>query len=597
MPSRVTLRRKSRAAAPEDAVRNHQEDGVPAPELDMADGTKEEETSAEEPVASSSPAAKTKFVLVMDNGQLALVPEARAQSYRSLPKRGQHLEQDESGASTPMLKKKNKSTNQVRSMERSSPRIVVRPLKRGRGRPPKHRSRSRMLEFELEEDDEDEDAEDAEEEEMEEEAVETPTEEADLQGGEEGPTAEDSETLPAAIEQNVFVRGKDYLLRNDELVLDTDEEGEKKVDEKGNLLGGREYKFKTFSSPYRADKDVQYAFGGDVAKGAGYRDSLYFFRQNPLLIKLSCSEKEKALLVEQGILGANLLTRNVTIVAVRNVYKIQGAKVVKDGRFILDDYFEAEARELGKMETEAVVEEEAAAAAAPAPRAVERKRDADRDRGRRRPDAFTFSTSDLQGNAIYTTFGDAGLSPFERAKGWNARRVNLQKADIDETNWMMEMARSVRGMNHEILVSRTERLKAFPRPYEGIDLEVQEEEEEGKKAKDEEPDAEDEEKEERPVPKKKATPSKHPVGFFEPLTNMPHYSCLTQPSWATLSRIRDRPLLGKQAEEGRNGAPILGNAKVGSHGWGLASFDQMVSLPLPKAREIVVAAGASAEEV
>jgi chromatin structure-remodeling complex protein RSC7 len=597
MPSRVTLRRKSRAAAPEDAVETQQEESVVAPEVDMADETKEEQVAAEESVASSSSAAKTKFVLVMDNGQLALVPEGKAQNYRSLPKRGQHLEQDESGTSTPLLKKKNKSTSNLRSMERSSPRIVVRPLKRGRGRPPKHRSRSRMLEFELEEDDEDEGGEDGEEEEeMEEEAAETPTEEAELQGGEETNIGEDSEILPAAIEQSVFVRGKDYLLRNDELVLDRDEEGEKKVDEKGNLLEGREYKFKTFSSPYRADKEVQYAFGGDVAKGAGYRDSLYFFRQNPLLIKLSCTEKEKALLVEQGILGANLLTRNVTIVAVRNVYKIQGAKVIKDGRFILDDYYEAEARESGKMETDAVIEEETVA---PQPRAVERKRDADRDRGRRRPDAFTFSTSDLQGNAIYTTFGDAGLSPFERARGWNARRVNLQKADIDETNWMMEMARSVRGMNHEILVSRNERLKAFPRPYEGIDPEVEEEEEEEKKAKEEDAEVEDKEEgeEKQEQKKKKAKPSKLPVGFFEPLTNMPHYSSLTQPSWATLSRVRERPLLGKQTDDGSDGAPILGNAKVGSHGWGLASFDQIVSLPLPKAREVVVPAGASAEEV
>jgi chromatin structure-remodeling complex protein RSC7 len=557
-------------------------------DVSMQEGdTSVAEEVKEEPVASSSTSANRKFVLVMDNGQLALVPEHRKQSYRSLPKRGQPLE-DDSGASTPMLKAKKKSRSQLFSRETSSPRIVVRPLKRGRGRPPKNRSRSRMLEFELEEDEEVEDedvneGEDAEEE-IEEEARETPTEEADLAG----PTGDDYDAVPPATEQNVFVRGRDYILKNDELGLDIDEEGEKKIDVNGNLLGGREYKFKTFTSPYRADKETQYALSLDVARGAGYRDTLYFFRQNLLLIKLSCTDSEKVMLIEQGLLGAHLQTRNVTMLAVRNVFKTLGAKVVKDGRFIMDDYYEAEARESGKTETEAVVEEEFVAPAA-APRAIERRRDADRDKSKRRPDFFSYATSDLNGNAMYTTFGDAGLSPFERAKGWSARRVNLQRADIDEENWMMEMARSVRGMNHEILNSRSERLKAFPRPYEGVEQPIEEE-------KEKEEDNKMQEGEEEPV-KKKSKIDNLPIGFFEPLTNMPHYSSLTQPSWATMSRVRERPLLNKAADEENDGAPILGSAKVGSHGWGLASFDQLVRLPLPKAKGVVVPAGASVEEM
>ena len=602
MPSRVTLRRKSRASAAaaataEEEGQQEQDSTValgisPAAAEDEGEegdesreelGAQESEVSMREPEASTSspPRAKANFVLVMDNGQLALVPAGKAHAYRSLPKRGQKPEED-SGASTPVVKKKGpKST--LRTSEIPSPRIRVKPLKRGRGRPSKkERSRSRMLEFEFEEeldDDEDDDAdgEDGEEDDLEEEGAATPAEEADVVA----PEVDDDDLVPPALELNVYVQGKDYVLRNEELVLDTDEDGERKLDAKGNLLGEREFSFRTFSSPYREDKEIVYALSIDVARSMGYRDSLYFFRRNPLLIKLSCTDREKVMLIEQGRLSGQLRTRNVTMLVVRNIFKTHGAKSIKDGRFVVDDYYEREARESGKREGQLAqgAEEETQPA-----RAVERRREAERerDRQRRRPDAYTFSTADMQGNAIYTTFGDAGLSPFERSKGWNARRVNLQRADIDEENWMMEMARSVRGMNREIMLSRKERLKAFGRPFEGLEGPGKDGDQALVVGDAGEPGA-----------AKKEDSNGLPIGFFEPVTNMPHYSVATQPTRARLERASERPLLDGTLS-GRNA--VLGGAKVGSQGWGVASFDQLVELPAVAVGPVVLAAGSSAKD-
>ncbi len=55
-----------------------------------------------------------------------------------------------------------------------------------------------------------------------------------------------------------------------------------------------------------------------------------------------------------------------------------------------------------------------------------------------------------------TQFGDAGQAPYVRAGNWQSRRAALQRMDITEENWMLEMARSVRGMNTELNETRQE---------------------------------------------------------------------------------------------------------------------------------------------
>ncbi|WP_260827037.1 hypothetical protein, partial [Salmonella enterica] len=67
-----------------------------------------------------------------------------------------------------------------------------------------------------------------------------------------------------------------------------------------HLFTGREYKCPVFSLPYREDPERIYALTIDVARAAGYRDSLYFLRKNPEIIKLELEPMEKDMLIEQG---------------------------------------------------------------------------------------------------------------------------------------------------------------------------------------------------------------------------------------------------------------------------------------------------------
>lgn len=127
-------------------------------------------------------------------------------------------------------------------------------------------------------------------------------------------------------EQNV--KGTVYTVVNDEIQLDEDVRGEAKIDADGNLLGGREFKLHTFTSPMRPNPNKRYMLSIDAARAAGFRDSLYFFRRNPLIHKLSCTQAEKDRLIDMGKLSGNLKSRAVTMVSARNCFKVMGATFV-----------------------------------------------------------------------------------------------------------------------------------------------------------------------------------------------------------------------------------------------------------------------------
>ena len=74
----------------------------------------------------------------------------------------------------------------------------------------------------------------------------------------------------------------------------------------------------------------------DAAHSAGFRDSLDFFRRNPLMHKLSLSRDEKARFMSEGRIHGNMRNKTVAIVTVRNTYKTMGAKFVKGGRYVED---------------------------------------------------------------------------------------------------------------------------------------------------------------------------------------------------------------------------------------------------------------------
>ncbi|WFC97244.1 chromatin structure-remodeling complex subunit RSC7 [Malassezia brasiliensis] len=259
----------------------------------------------------------------------------------------------------------------------------------------------------------------------------------------------------------IEIDGREYHIADDQLSLDTDAAGETKIDASGHLLGGRTFRVPTFALPTRSDPTRQYMLSIDVARALGFRDSAYFFRKHPLLHKLVLSAEEKEALAGDARVAGQLRVRNVTVVTARSVFQLVGARIVTKGRMVLDDYYEALARREGHRE--------GALVSMPSIEGIlraERRRESDRerDRGRRRPDAATYTTVDPHGEAVVTTFGDAGHTPFERAGPWAQRRLALQRADLTEENWIAEYARGVAALNADLAESRRERRTALPHP-------------------------------------------------------------------------------------------------------------------------------------
>ncbi len=159
-----------------------------------------------------------------------------------------------------------------------------------------------------------------------------------------------SELTNNAVDSVVYIKGVEYTIGDDELILPDNPKGETKIDAEGHLLGGmrshlhspkpitddlphsgREYKLVTFSSPTRRNPNRVYALTIDAARACGYADSLAFLRRCPQALKLACNAEERQMLIDIGRVTGNLKHRMVTMVAMRNIYKIMGARIVKSG--------------------------------------------------------------------------------------------------------------------------------------------------------------------------------------------------------------------------------------------------------------------------
>lgn len=108
---------------------------------------------------------------------------------------------------------------------------------------------------------------------------------------------------------------------------------------------GREYKVPTFTLPERGDQLFMFAM--EPARLLNYRDSYLFFHKNPLLERVRLTEEERNWLVDQRLLIHWFRNRDVAVVTARSCFKCFGSRIVKNGRHIVDDYFETKAREEG----------------------------------------------------------------------------------------------------------------------------------------------------------------------------------------------------------------------------------------------------------
>ena len=139
-------------------------------------------------------------------------------------------------------------------------------------------------------------------------------------------------------------------VEGDESVVDNDEEGNEKVDELGNLQGGREYRVRTFKIIGRGER--LYMLSTEPARCCGFRDSYLFFARHPKLYKVLVNEEEKRDLIDRDILPSSYKGRNIGVVTARSVFREFGARIIVAGKRVTDDYKVSEARTNGEVEGE-----------------------------------------------------------------------------------------------------------------------------------------------------------------------------------------------------------------------------------------------------
>ncbi|ODV92589.1 hypothetical protein CANCADRAFT_19205, partial [Tortispora caseinolytica NRRL Y-17796] len=146
---------------------------------------------------------------------------------------------------------------------------------------------------------------------------------------------------PVPLDEN----GKPYTLKNDELVLEEDPKGLEKVDENGNLKGGRDYRCRTFTITGRGDR--LYMLSTEPARCIGFRDSYLFFQKHKLLYKIILRDEEKFDLIERDIMPHSYKGRTISVVTARSVFREFGAKIIIGGHRVIDDFYESKAIEEG----------------------------------------------------------------------------------------------------------------------------------------------------------------------------------------------------------------------------------------------------------
>ncbi|OCF60682.1 hypothetical protein L486_00318 [Kwoniella mangroviensis CBS 10435] len=267
------------------------------------------------------------------------------------------------------------------------------------------------------------------------------------------------------------IKGQEYTVGDDELVLDEDEKGNTKIDVEGRLLGGREYKLVTFTSSTRRNPDKLYTMTIDAARALGYTDSLAFLRRYPQILKLSCTADERQLLIDIGRIAGNLKHRQVTMVSVRNVFKLMGARVIKGGKWVTDDYYETEAiercKEMGYDPGTLAENEEVNS----------RENQMTRDLGL--GDSSLYNTNGPGGGRYSysltpfypiggptTTFAGNGSDPFTEAGSGN-KKQKLKSAGVNDQNWIYLTSKDSLAVNQQLQAYRNERLGTL----DGTDLE------------------------------------------------------------------------------------------------------------------------------
>ncbi|KAF9958384.1 hypothetical protein BGZ72_000450 [Mortierella alpina] len=221
----------------------------------------------------------------------------------------------------------------------------------------------------------------------------------------------------------------------EEIEGEIDEAGETKITKDGELLGGRQYRCRSFKLPNRGDRI--YMLSMDPARVLGFRDSYLFFLKNPQLVRVNTTVEERQWMIENGMLMANFKSKLIAVVTARSIFKSFGARIIKNGRSRVDDYYEANATE---------------------------------------EDALNDSDGDMSrtgnGNAASSINGGGSYQDEDAPSGSARRKRNLTHDDsqrlVTGLNWMYESAMAVRNFNARLKELRKETPR-FMDPHTNIE--------------------------------------------------------------------------------------------------------------------------------
>lgn len=217
---------------------------------------------------------------------------------------------------------------------------------------------------------------------------------------------------------------------DDEIELPDDPEGEAKINKNGELLGGREYRVRTFTLLGRGKR--LYMLSTEPARCIGFRDSYLFFQKHKHLYKIIIDDDEKRDLIDRDLIPHSYKGRSIGVVTARSVFREFGAKIVIGGKKVIDDYDAAAARERGDVEGELAVPEDRVPAAG---------------------ESYNRNQYVAWHGASAVYHMNLPSVPLQNSKVLDAKR---KRVNVTSDNWMLEHARDSSRFNSTLKIARDE---------------------------------------------------------------------------------------------------------------------------------------------
>ncbi|GMM35587.1 hypothetical protein DASC09_029120 [Saccharomycopsis crataegensis] len=136
-------------------------------------------------------------------------------------------------------------------------------------------------------------------------------------------------------------------LPDEYLQIMTDNAGEQKISKNGFFYDKDQQDrivVSTFTLPGRGKR--LFVVATDISKELQFRDSYLFLHKNKSLVKFVTNDQDKAFLIDHKILPAPFKSRTIGVITFRSLFLIYGARLLRNGIRIKDDYWE----DLGKTQ-------------------------------------------------------------------------------------------------------------------------------------------------------------------------------------------------------------------------------------------------------